>query len=172
MFLILQSNCSGHCLMSTKTPERLSVTIVVIIIMISRPANNKYWGAEAGVCILYQSPRPSLWPLYLWEESETSVSEIYVDLVIAHQDVPSGPWLGKKARVCWLDSEFSCPHSPLLTLHSATCFLSLLGDFGDWIKIYIFSQNFWEMIPTKSLFLFSRNKRNVIWWVTWINQLV
>lgn len=62
--------------MSTKTPERLSVTIVVIIIMISRPANNKYWGAEARVCILYQSPRPSLWPLYLWEESETSVSEI------------------------------------------------------------------------------------------------
>ena len=65
----------------------------------------------------------------------------------------------------WLDSEFLSP--------SATCFLSLLGDFGDWIRIYIFSQNFWEMILIKSIRVISHNhnKRNVIWWDTLINQL-
>ena len=116
--------------------------------MISRPANNRYWGQSLHSVSITKSlvfMRGELENICIWDLS----------LVIAHQDVPSGPWLGKKTRVCWLDSEFSCHHSSLLW---ATCFLLLLGDFGDWIKIYIFSQNFWKMIRVKSYSLFLTTK--------------
>ena len=102
----------------------LSVTIVVMIIMISRPANNKYWGAEPGVCILYQSPR--LWPLYLWEE--TSVSEICGSCNCTPR---CAKWAVTRQEGSGLLTWLLVFLSPLLSLHSATCFLSMLGDFGD-----------------------------------------
>ena len=118
--------------------------------MISRPANNRYWGqslhsVSITKSLVFMRARRAREHLYLRSVSCNCTPRCAKWAVTRQEDPGVLTWL-------WLFL------SPLFSLLWATCFLFLLGDFGDWIKIYIFSQNFWKMIRVKSYSLFLTTK--------------